>query len=122
MLVATFLVPNTNLARLVFPSDSYSCPYDMNFPDYYSNFQGCTTPNPIQPGFPCLTFDYIKQVCTGCAATYTLINGTCSVLTLCPERQYFKFGTCYPVDDSCLTYDVYSGYCLTCLESNRIIV
>lgn len=82
---------------------------------------GCSVRSPIDPGFPCLTFDSIKEVCTSCATTYSLINGTCKVVTMCPPRQYFHFGACYPVDEKCDDYDGFTGWCLTCKDVRMTI-
>ena len=44
-----------------FQTDSYACPYNPEFIDYYANFQGCTVLSPIQ-GLPCATFDQINNI------------------------------------------------------------
>ncbi len=83
--VATYSTTNINFIRITFQSDKYACPYNPAFPDYYSNFQPCSTSviNNQQPGFPCLNYDAINRVCVGCVVGYNLANGTCVVNTVC---------------------------------------
>jgi hypothetical protein len=114
--------PTIHFARITFSTSSYVCPYNSLFPDLSLNFQGCTSPPVvISPGFPCLEYDNAKQVCLTCAFTYTLTNGSCVFTIQCPDRFYFNFGSCYPVDSNCLTYDIYTGFCLTCIHSNMTL-
>ena len=54
-----------------FQTDSYACPYNPDFVDYYENFQGCTVSSATQ-GVPCAAFDQINKVCTACISGYVL--------------------------------------------------
>lgn len=48
--------PTTDTPWFTFQTDSYACPYNPDFVDYYENFQGCTVSSAIQ-GVPCAAFD-----------------------------------------------------------------
>lgn len=117
---------NINFVKITFPSDPYTCPYPPEYPDTYSNFQPCTStpvgPVAENPGYPCLSFNTGTRKCTSCAGNYILSNGICSVNTECPARQYYHFGNCYPVKDSCDAYDSFTGNCLTCKSAIQIVV
>ena len=63
----------------------------------------------------------IFQKCLTCAGTYSLVNGSCVFSTLCPDRFYYHFGSCLEVDSKCLTYDKFTGWCLTCIHSNMTL-
>ena len=67
-----------------------------------------------QRGFPCINYDDVNRVCLACFTGYNLVNGSCVYNDTCPDRYYFDFGTCLPVADACDTYDIFTGYCLTC--------
>jgi hypothetical protein len=101
VLVVTYTLTNAHYLKLTYPTDTYPCPYPAGYSDYFLNFQGCTLPAPpkIEPGFPCLAYDYTSSVCLSCATTYSLVNGSCIVLNMCAPRQYFHFGTCFAVSD-----------------------
>jgi hypothetical protein len=123
VLVASYVPSNVNFIRLTFQSDAYSCPYSSAYPDFYSNFQPCTTAAVVTtPGYPCLVYNTVTQTCSQCVVGYTLVNNTCTVNTTCPARQYYHFGNCYPVDASCNTFDVYTGYCLSCVNTLNYVV
>jgi hypothetical protein len=117
---------NADFARVTFTSDQYACPYSPDFIDYYKNFQPClgnsSTNNTQQPGFPCLTFQNTSLTCIECFYGYKLVNGSCVYNDSCPDRFYFHFGVCYPVSNSCLTYDPYTGACLTCVNNGSSII
>lgn len=114
-----------NFIRLTFPSNSYSCPFNNQFPDYYKNFQPCSgssTDQTVQPGFPCISFNPTTKICTSCVGGYDLINGACIVNTTCPSGYYFHFGQCLPVSKTCKTFDSFTGACLTCQQADYVIV
>ena len=113
--------PSINFARLTFSTAQFICPYNMLYPDISLNFQGCIPPTNISSGFPCLEFDNIRFVCLACAYNYTLTNGSCMILTTCLDRYYYNFGNCYLVNSNCLTYDKFTGFCLTCIYSNMTL-
>ena len=116
-----------NFARLTYPSDPYTCPYNPLFPDVFQNFQPCVssaTSNTTtsQPGFPCTSFDSVTLQCITCFDGFVLINGTCTYNDTCPDRQYFHFGKCLNVSDNCDTYENFTGFCLTCRLNDSSIV
>jgi hypothetical protein len=120
-----------NLISFQFPSDSYPCPYNLAYPDFYQNFQPCspqtsnTTNVNAQAGFPCLVFDSIALKCLNCsqAAGYILVNGACQINDACPARTYFHFGQCLPVSERCATFNAYSnGECTSCQDPTDSIV
>lgn len=43
-------------------ADSYACPYDPSYTDYYSLCQGCAFSS-SQPGLPCKIFNSVTKVC-----------------------------------------------------------
>ena len=110
-----------NPVQITFDSDSYSCPYDSTFPDTYQNFQPCTATAANQAGFPCISFDSANQVCITCFTGFALVNGSCLYNDTCPDRHYFDFGVCLPVNASCATFDIFTGYCLTCALNDSTI-
>ena len=121
--VATYQKTGVNFIRITFQSDPYTCPYNTDCPDVYQNFQPCiggtaggiTTTIPDAPGFPCLTPEAGTGKCTKCAPNFDLVDGQCRFPDSCPDRQYFHFGDCFPVDEACGNYDNFTGACLTCL-------
>lgn len=125
VLVISYDTTNVNFIRATFTSNSYACPFNPDFPDFYSNFQPCTTSsatNQQTPGFPCLNFDSVKRVCTVCASNYELKDGLCVYSTTCGPNEYFKFGNCIPVPSDCKTFDRFTGQCLTCnVPGSRIV-
>jgi hypothetical protein len=98
-----------------FQTDSYACPYNPDFGDYYANFQGCTVSFATE-GLPCASFDQVNKICTLCIEGYTLVNGTCWANTTCPDRKYFKFGQCLDVSPTCGDFDKFTGACLNCSD------
>ena len=64
VLVASYDIPNINFIRITFTSNNYSCPYNSLFPDYYQNFQPCSSSasdQSVQPGFPCLSLNSVTK-------------------------------------------------------------
>jgi hypothetical protein len=105
-------------AKVTYNSDTFTCPYDSSFGDYYSNFQGCT--QTISPkGLPCASYNAITGTCALCLPGYTLVNGSCIANTTCPPRQYFHFGSCLDVSITCGSYDAFTGQCLNCSDSSN---
>jgi hypothetical protein len=123
VLVAAYVPININYIRITFQSDAYACPYLSTYPDFYSNFQPCTTSVATNaPGYPCLVYNAATQTCTQCVVSYVLVNSTCTVNTTCPAGQYFHFGSCYNASTSCATFDPFTGYCLTCVDPLNYVV
>lgn len=125
VLVISYETTNVNFIRATFTSNSYSCPFNPDFPDFYSNFQPCTVSSTVSqqsPGFPCLNFDSVNRVCTTCAVGYNLTGGVCLYTTTCGPNEYFKFGTCFPVQSDCKSFDRFTGDCLTCNVAGSTIV
>ena len=116
-----FYDADQNPVQITFDSDSYSCPFDSAFPDTYQNFQPCTATAANQAGFPCISFDSANQVCLTCFTGFALVNGSCLYNDTCPDRYYFDFGVCLPVNSSCATFDIFTGYCLTCALNDSTI-
>jgi hypothetical protein len=109
--------------RLTYDSYSYACPYSSTYQDWYLAFQPCLTfvnangTNAAlvgQPGFPCVAFENATLTCVKCYDGFVLTGGRCIYNDTCPDRFYFHFGQCLPVDPACATYDAYTGYCKTC--------
>lgn len=119
-----FTSPYVVAAALTFQSSSYPCPYSSQFADYYADFTGCTSENGAAPsGLPCINYDSSTLKCTGCLSGYTLAtNGSCVISTNCGSRQYYHFGSCYQVSDSCGEFDPYSGACVTCSDQNHYVI
>lgn len=87
----------------------YQCPYDQQFRDYNSIFQGCSNTLPTQ-GYPCTDYNNIVATCLTCDTGYSLNSyGQCIQDTNCPKGQYFSFGDCYDVIENCLTYNHFKG-------------
>lgn len=106
---------------ITFSTDPYACPYSASYPDYYLNFQGCSAPASTN-GAPCIGYNPITKMCALCLPGYTLVNGACFTNTDCPDRQYYRYGACYPVSAGCGNYDRFTGDCLTCANSNYTLV
>ena len=98
-------------------TDSYPCPFNPSFPDYYKNFQGCSNSQSPQKGYPCKFYNQNTKQCTGCIEGYTLISGFCQIGTECPQRHYYKFGKCIKVSDLCLDFDYFTGDCVSCQDA-----
>lgn len=113
VLTVTF-IPLQNPVRITFDSETYTCPFDSTFLDYFRNFQPCKSTPANQAGFPCIKYDHVNMQCLTCFTGYTLINGSCYYNDTCPDRYYFEFGKCLPVSDTCDTYDAFTGFCLSC--------
>lgn len=107
--------------RVSWQTETYACGFDSQYSDFYSIFQGCTM-NTTENGFPCIAYDPYLQVCTNCLSGYYLNEGRCFFNTTCPSRQYFSYGKCYPVNPLCNLFDPFTGNCLTCLNTNNLIV
>lgn len=80
----------------------------------------------------CDTFDPIFGNCLTCIYNYFLQNDrTClqsipaqaGVMTTnsCPDGYYIRQGTCVVVNPLCLTYDVNSGFCTSCLDTSYFL-
>jgi hypothetical protein len=106
---------NNFIARITFQTDAYACPYNSEYGDYYSNFQGCSSKT-TSNGAPCASYDSVTQICSLCISGYSLVNGSCIANTTCPARQYFHFGQCLAVDANCGDFDAFTGACLTCAD------
>lgn len=106
---------NNFIGRISFQTDPYACPYNSDFGDYFSNFQGCSIASSAQ-GIPCASFNSITQTCSLCIQGYTLVNGSCYADTSCPARQYFHFGSCYNVSATCGDFNKFTGDCLSCAD------
>lgn len=68
----------------------------------------------------CATFDVFTGFCLTCIDnTYALnANGTCNkIIPTCGARQFIKNYLCVDVSPSCNTFDVNTGFCLTCVNS-----
>eukprot|EP00178_Gracilaria_changii_P008157 TRINITY_DN2515_c0_g1_i5.p1 TRINITY_DN2515_c0_g1~~TRINITY_DN2515_c0_g1_i5.p1 ORF type:complete len:110 (+),score=5.84 TRINITY_DN2515_c0_g1_i5:611-940(+) len=61
------------------------------------------------------------MTCAQCFDGFTLSNGRCLYNDTCPDREYFQFGECLPVDPACGTFDIFTGYCLTCALNDSTI-
>lgn len=111
---------------ITFQTDIYKCPYNTSYADQYLNFQGCvkniTTPIIPQGGLPCLNFNPLTLRCLQCIDGYILLQYSCIKNTSCPDRQYFHFGTCLQVSDSCGSFDIFTGSCLNCSDSSYILM
>ena len=106
--------PTASSIILTFTSETYTCPYDSNYADVYSNMQPCQHFPVSQEGFPCQKFDSVNRVCLFCFTGFRLVNGSCLYDDTCGDREYFDFGKCLPVDDACDEFDIFTGYCKTC--------
>ena len=116
--------------RITFDSFPYACPYNQNYQDYYMTFQPCLSfvnangtnvANVGQPGFPCVSFDNATLSCIVCFDGFKLVAGKCVYNDKCPDRFYFHFGQCLPVDPACGTYEAFTGKCLTCVYNDSTI-
>jgi hypothetical protein len=103
--------------KITYQSDSYACPYQSGYSDYYLNFQGCVPQAVPTSGLPCASFNFVTMNCVLCVTGYTLLNGSCWANTTCPARQYFHFGSCLDVSPTCGAFDVFTGLCLNCSDS-----
>lgn len=88
VLTVTF-VTQQNPVRVTFDSETYTCPFDSTFLDYFKNFQPCKPALANQAGFPCIKYDHVNMQCLTCFTGYALINGSCYYNDTCPERYYF---------------------------------
>ncbi len=81
--VATYTKPNVNYVQITYQSDRYACPFNSNYPDYYSNFQPCSgsISDKKEPGLPCLNYNPATFKCVDCIQGYVLVNDTCQVNT-----------------------------------------
>lgn len=85
-------------------TDLYGCPYDQDYSDYNSVYQGCTNNLPTI-GFPCINFDPNIQKCTACYQPYVANSmGVCVQSTTCPPKQYYQYGQCYNVISNCVDF------------------
>jgi hypothetical protein len=102
-------------------SDPYPCPYTNDFADYFTLFTGCTRASVTSTGsgLPCITYDYNSQVCLACMNGYSVSKGSCVIATSCGPREYYHFGSCYPVSSTCDQYDPYTGNCYSCANSTQ---
>ena len=116
--------------RVTFDSFPYACPYNQNYQDYYMTFQPCLSfvnangtnaASNGQPGFPCVSFDNATLNCIVCFNGFRLSGGKCIYNDTCPDRFYFHFGQCLPVDPACGTYAAFTGWCLTCVYNDSTI-
>ena len=63
---------------IVFPSNSYNCPYSVGSTDYYYNFPGCSPTIFVVPNsFPCLSFVTGTSTCAVCYPGYIVVDGSC---------------------------------------------
>ena len=88
VLVASIGSDNLNFVRIQFTSDTYLCPFNPDYTDYYANFQPCngSQSSSSQPGFPCINFDTATGNCISCFGDYFLVNGSCMFKDTCPDR------------------------------------
>jgi hypothetical protein len=107
---------NHPIVRVGYVTDDYLCPYDVAFPDYYGNFQGCNKKAASDRGLPCTSFNNVTGVCSACLLGYTLVNDSCFANTSCPSRQYYHFGQCWNASDLCGSFDAFTGLCFTCAD------
>lgn len=108
---------------LKWKTDPYACPYLPSYPDKYQIFQGCGPVNSTgTEGLPCLVFDKNFGVCTKCLNEYTLVNGSCFANTSCPPRQYFSYGSCLKVSETCGDFDAFTGSCLNCSDPDGFVL
>jgi len=88
--------------------------------DIHLTFPGCT-PQGINAAqgngatFPCIVMT--NNTCTTCYFGYTLVNTTCTY-NPCNSDEYFFNQTCIKASIFCLTFDRFTGACLTCVTSN----
>ena len=79
---------------------------------------GCTpqtTTSTNSAVFPCITL--VNGSCVTCYFGYTLIGGVCSY-NPCNSDEFFTAPNCTKASISCLTFDRFTGACLTCANSN----
>ena len=109
-------------AYFTWQSDSYACPYQPSFNDFYSTFQACSQRGSSQSTWPCSDFNPQLNLCFGCVSGYQLINNRCIKEVSCQPRFYFNFGQCYPVNPLCGDFEFYGGKCLTCADPTNYLL
>lgn len=72
-------------AWFTYQTYDYPCPYSPAFPDYNSNYQGCTVANASE-NTNCAIVDKATKACARCHLGYALTNGTCMMSNSCPPR------------------------------------
>jgi len=105
-------------------SDPYECPFPPTMTDIHSTFPGCTpqgtsATNQNGVNFPCLSS--ANATCSKCFAGYALVGTECKY-NPCADTEFYLNFTCVKADVSCLTFDKFSGACLSCQNSNYTLV
>lgn len=91
--------------------------------EYLSNSQ-CFAVSPL-----CDTFDPFQGFCLTCKQNYIVnTRGICEPpfyppqsYNGCGPRQYLSGTSCLQVDPSCGQFDIYSGACITCVDSTDLL-
>lgn len=77
----------------------------------------------------CNDYNQYSGACLSCKGIYILsANGTCYapqysqlVTNGCQPRQYRVGNTCITVNSDCNLFDQYTGFCLSCIDPNKIL-
>lgn len=77
----------------------------------------------------CDEYNQFSGACLSCKGTYILSsNGTCyppqynqMASNGCQPRQYRVGNTCTNVDPNCNLFDLYTGFCITCVDPNKFL-
>lgn len=110
---------------LEFSTNAFPCPYS-GYTDVYSIFTGCFASSTSASigytrGFPCTLNDYATGKCLNCLFGYTLSDGKCLFSPNCGPRQFINYGQCYDVNPACDTFNLYTGFCTSCIRSDHVL-
>ena len=98
-------------------SDTYPCPFPATMTDYHQTFPACIprVTTAATAAFPCI--NVTNSTCVECYSGYVLVGTSC-VYNPCSSNQYYLNLTCVNASFTCLTFDRFTGLCLTCANGN----
>lgn len=116
-LAPTVILNEDDIVLFSVQSDTYPCPFPATMTDYHHTFPACIprVTTAANAAFPCI--NVTNSTCVECYSGYVLVGSSC-VYNPCSSNQYYLNLTCVNASFTCLTFDRFTGLCLTCANGN----